>query len=81
VDPSTGKLALKFEEDKMKVGSEDIKTIQRSEVAPWLMALPRLFDCKVRAPVRRMEEKLYCGCVVATYNTQLYGAKLKYVWR
>jgi hypothetical protein len=41
-------LALQFDAAAQRVSPEDIKSIQREEVAPWLIALPALFDTKVR---------------------------------
>jgi hypothetical protein len=48
LDEGTGRLALQFDAAAQRVSPEDIKSIQREEVAPWLIALPVLFDKKVR---------------------------------
>jgi hypothetical protein len=48
LDEATGRLALQFDATAQRVSPEDIKSIQREEVAPWLIALPALFDTTVR---------------------------------
>ena len=45
--PGTGQLALRFDETAMRIVSDDIKSVQRKDIAPWIMALPMLFDPKV----------------------------------
>lgn len=48
LDDATGRLALRYDEGSLRVSVEDMKSIQRKDIAPWLMAVPTLFDSKVR---------------------------------
>ena len=45
LDPKSGQLALQFNNEKaMSVSADDVRVAQRSELVPWLVGLPILFD-------------------------------------
>ena len=47
LNPTDGRLTLQFDPHARLIGSENIQTITKRELVPWMVGLPQLFDTKV----------------------------------